>query len=312
MKHLVPLFGNSDGSDPMYNSLRSPSAEGLDVYEVLARGRTFSEELWLRTAEFLDADLPDKAQRHFHQCFWEMYVAASLLDTGLPLLPRPTRTRQSVGPDLHIAPNIWIEAIAVSAGAGPDAVPDSSSYADGTAFDVPDQQMKLRLIAGITEKRNKFEVYKAKGVVGPSDVCVVAINSALIPHHPDFSPPRIVRALMEFGFPVAVIDLTSNSIAEWTHEHRPTITKRSHNTVGQGLFRDGSCSGVSACIHSSTHYGAPPHMLGVDFKLVHNATAAVPLQRELIARADEYWIEGSELVTRNAHPSSRQPGSRAT
>ena len=215
------LFGAHDGTDPIYNRLRNPAPKKSDTSEILARGRARSEELWSRTAEFLDSDLPDKATRQFHQCFWEMYLAASLLDLNLALVPRAERKKPSVGPDLQVAPNIWLEAIAVTSGAGPDAVPDTTSGPANKAHDVPDEQITLRLISGITEKRNKFDSYRQNGIVGSDDVCIVALNAALVPPlNFEWFPPRIVRAVMEFGHPVVAMDRSSREIIERTNEHR--------------------------------------------------------------------------------------------
>ena len=279
------LFGAHDGTDPIYNRLRNPAPKKSDTSEILARGRALSEELWSRTAGFLDSDLPDKATRQFHQCFWERYLAASLLDLNLALVPRAERKKPSVGPDLQVAPNIWLEAIAVTSGAGQDAVPDTTSGPANKAHDVPDEQITLRLISGITEKRNKFDSYRQNGIVGSDDVCIVALNAALVPPlNFEWFPPRIVRAVMEFGHPVVAMDRSSREIIERTNEHQATITKLSGSAVPQGLFRDGSCSSVSACLYSIAHFGFAPHTLGVDFVRAHNPTASVPLRRELFQR----------------------------
>src|ERR1700687_2316210 len=176
------LFGIEAGADEMYNRVSKPRG---DAPRQLLNAREFSEQLWRRTANYVDADLPEKAAQHFHQAFWEMYLAASLLEVGLPLLPRTERKSPSSGPDLLIAPNIWVEAIAVTPGAGPDAVPDHSNDF-GKAYDVPDRELRLRLVSGMTEKRNKFESYRKKGLVGPDDVCVIAINGAMLPLYSDF------------------------------------------------------------------------------------------------------------------------------
>jgi len=139
---MTGLFGARGGSDVMYDQLRNPTA---DAPIQVTRGRAWSEELWALTSPYLDEDLPDKATRAFHQCFWEMYVAAALLDLGLPLVPRELRRRKNEGPDLQIAPNTWVEAIAVTRGAGPDAVPKYVSTPN-VVSDTPDEQLKLRQI----------------------------------------------------------------------------------------------------------------------------------------------------------------------
>src|SRR5579871_2856559 len=149
------LFAIDVGTDPMYNDVRNPPS---DAAEPLLNGREFCDRLWRRSADYLDADLPRKASQHFHQAFWEMYLAAALLANGLPLVSRSQRKNPGFGPDLQITPNIWVEAIAVTAGSGPDAVPDRSKDF-GKAHSVPDRELRLRLVSGMTEKRNKCESY---------------------------------------------------------------------------------------------------------------------------------------------------------
>ena len=288
------LFGIDLGADEMYNRVRNPPA---GAPKQLLDARNFSERLWHRTADYLDIDLPEKAAQHFHQAFWEMYLAAILLELGLPLVPRSRRKTPGRGPDLQIAPNIWVEAIAVTAGSGPDAVPSHHDEI-GKVYDVPERELRLRLVSGMTEKRNKFESYRSKGLVGADDICVVAINGAMLPIYGDFFPPRIIRALMEFGWPQAKIDLETRKIVEHGHMHQPSVNKLSGSAVAQGMFRDGSCSFLSACIYSGASYAYAEFPLGCDFIVVHNSTATVPLNRELITTGDECWIEGEALSYR--------------
>lgn len=187
---MIPRFGDNDGPDKQYNLLRRPAVNADDV---IHRGRAFSAKLWELTSDYVDSDLPDKATRQFHQCFWEMYVAAAMHDLSLPLVPRAMRKSPNAGPDLQIGPNVWIEAIAVTAGTGPDAI----VRPPGGFTSVPEEKIKLRLLSGLTEKRNKFDGYRKNGLVGKDDICVVAINDALAYGLSfEWDLPRIVRSVM--------------------------------------------------------------------------------------------------------------------
>ncbi len=293
---MVRLF-EKDGPDRAYSNLRHPAGENE---EYLIRGRAFCEKLWALTSNYLDADLPDKATRQFHQCFWEMYLAGALLDMGLPLVPRSARQKPGAGPDLQVGSNTWIEAIAVTSGSGPDAIVPP---AINVASDVPDEQMKLRLIFGVDEKRRKFERYRQNGLVGPDDICIVALNAALVqPVHFEWHPPRIVRALMEFGSPVLVLNRSNGQVVERTNYYQGSVKKMSGSSVSQGMFHDGTCSPISACLYSVVGILADKHPLGCDFHMVHNATAAVPLRRGFIQRGFEHWSEQDELVSHNHGP----------
>ncbi len=293
---MVPLF-ERDGPDRTYHNLWHPAGENE---EYLIRGRVFCERLWVVTSDYLDDDLPDKATRQFHQCFWEMYLAAALLNMGLPLVPRSARKQPRAGPDLQIGSNVWVEATAVTGGSGPDAiVPPPINVASS----VPDEQMKLRLIFGVDEKRKKFERYRQNGLVGCDDACIVALNAALVqPVHFEWHPPRIVRALMEFGSPVLVLNRSNGQVVERTNHYQASVVKMSGSSVSQAMFHDGTCGAVSACLYSVAGILSDEHPLGCDFHMVHNPTAAVPLRRGFIRRGIEHWSEHDELVSHNHGP----------
>lgn len=293
---MVALF-EKDGPDRAYNNLRYPAGENE---EYLMRGRGFCEKLWAQTSDYLDADLPDKATRQFHQCFWEMYLAAALLDLGLPLVPRSARKEPGAGPDLQVGPNVWFEAIAVTGGSGPDAIVPAPV---NVVSEVPDEQMKLRLIFGVDEKRKKFERYRQSGLVGADHICIVALNAALVqPVHFEWHPPRIVRALMEFGNPVLVLNRSTGHVVEHTNHYQAKVTKKSGSRVSQAMFHDGSSSVVSACLYSVAGVLHDKAVLGCDFHMVHNPTAAVPVRRGFIQRGIEHWSEQDELVSHDHGP----------
>lgn len=101
----MPLFNTVEGPDPIFMRLATAPAS----HEYLAEARAVAESLWARTRHFLDTDLAEKARLHFHQSFWEMYLASVLLDLGLPLVPRMNCASGALGPDLLVAPATWVE-----------------------------------------------------------------------------------------------------------------------------------------------------------------------------------------------------------
>ena len=59
----------------------------------------------------------------FHQCFWEMYLIAALLEQGFPVVERENKRYKKEGPDVQVGNlSVWFEAIAVTAGSGLDPV----------------------------------------------------------------------------------------------------------------------------------------------------------------------------------------------
>ncbi len=80
------------------------------------------EELWARYRPYCpDAHFLSDARKHFVQRTWEMYLACALMDVGFELSRPPPK-----GPDILTTldgSRLWIEAVAPTAGDGPDAVP---------------------------------------------------------------------------------------------------------------------------------------------------------------------------------------------
>lgn len=208
----MAFFDGRDSDDPTYLALR----DGDDPFAIEARGVV--DSLWQLAAPYVDDDIQRKASVAFHPHFWELYLAACLLGGGLRLVPRSKRGARDRGPDLQLAqPTVWIEAVAAMPGTGPDAVTDG---APGVARDVPDDAIKLRMLSAISEKVGKFKQYVQDGVIAPTELCVIAVNTGLAQRMwGDVEPPRIVRCLFPFGH--EVIDIA---------RHDGRVVGRQHGT----------------------------------------------------------------------------------
>ena len=109
------------------------------------------------TSQFLDRDAAQRARSNLHSVYWEMLLAAGLLEAGATLVPRSKRTPRNSGPDLlSESPKTWVEAVAADAGTGPDAVPPPPEL---TAYSVPDDEILLRITQAIERKRLKRDDY---------------------------------------------------------------------------------------------------------------------------------------------------------
>lgn len=280
-----------EGADPAYESLRKPANKycGECRQEFLA--------LWKLTADFLDRDLIDRARYSLHSAYWEMQVTGGLLEAGAVLVPREQRSPRNAGPDLLSAkPHVWIEAIAVEAGKGDDAVPTPP---EGVAYSVPDDQILLRIVQAIDAKRAKREDYVARGWLRASDPYIVAVNSGNLPNGKSELPlPRIVRAVFPFGHYAVSMDVRTGNITKGSYLHRPTIQKTSGAPVGTTLFEDPAFAGISACLYSVADAFNPPYSLARSLVLVHNPLATAPLPRDSFRGLMQYWREGDELQWR--------------
>ena len=156
----------------------------------------------------------------------EMYLTSSLLDQKLPVIATEERRhRKGKGPDIQVgAGEAWFEAIAASAGTGPDAVP---GYSFDHVAPVPDEAFKLRLTAAISEKFDKYRTYLAKGIVNESEPFVIAVSGGAVPHvHQDIFPPRIVSVLYPFGPEAVPFDLRTNTFGDSYFTYEGDIKKK--------------------------------------------------------------------------------------
>ena len=278
----------SAGTDPDYEALREPQ----DSYRAERRADVIA--LWSQTATFLDSDLTDHARVSFHAAYWEMLVAGGLREAGAELVPRERRDPRNSGPDLLSArPHAWIEAIAVKAGTGDDAVPTPEL---GVVHSVPDDQILLRITQALCAKNADRSKYIARGWVQESDPYVIAVNSGNIPSgKTEREPLRIVRAVFPFGHPSVLIDAESGHVTDGPHAYRNAIAKKAGALVKTTIFEDPAFAGISACLYSVADAFNPPRSLAGSLVIVHNPLATAPLQRESLRGLVQYWRDGDLL-----------------
>jgi len=171
------FFNSEAANDPFYMHLRD--ALGQKAYDA----RAFTNSLWERTIGYVDPDIQKKAEEQFHPRFWEMYLAATLLEQGFPVMGRERRRFRTKGPDVQIGNlDAWLEAIAVTAGTGLNTVQefDPESKIAINMLNLQDK-VKLRLTSAIHDKHQKYQTYKKNGIVKEGEPFIIAVNSALIP-----------------------------------------------------------------------------------------------------------------------------------
>jgi hypothetical protein len=285
-----------EGTDLGYQALRRPR----DTY--LASCRAAFEGLIADVAPYLDDDLELRLPADLPSVYWEAHVAAGLRQAGALLVPRVERTPRIAGPDLLLrTPRAWVEAATVSAGEGPDAVPEDEI---GVARSVPDDQIILRLTQAITQKRARYTHYLQRGWVAATDPFLVAVNSGTVPSGKAELPlPRIVRAVFPFGHMTLRVDTTSLEVTDSFYQHRPLISKTSGATVSTAMFEDPEFAGVSACIYSTSDAFNSPRSLSRSLVLVHNPLATAPFPRGALVNVREYWREGDKLMSNVTEPA---------
>jgi hypothetical protein len=294
MTHPCDVFEKS-GNDKHYIALKN------EINDQCKQAKEFVETLWQIAHRFVDPDVLDEIPNQFHTRFWELYLAASLVQVPLPLMESTRRD----GPDICILPNgatprTWVEAVSVSPGTGGDAVPEAPH---GVAADVPDEQMKLRLLSAFSEKVRKYHAYREKNWVAASEPYIIALNDGLIPtRYLDIGPPRVVRSLLPIGYEVLHIDTKIMKVVASSREYRPAVTKKSGTAIATTSFLNPEYSGISAVIYSPVDaINRPMDNLAGALLLFHNPLASNPLPRGFLKRGHEYWVESEQLKSKNWH-----------
>ncbi len=282
------LFAKT-GSDEIYNAIRE------EINPRCKRAKVFIESLWRKVNPFLDSDFSSKLPNELHQRFWELYMVASSLESGFQLALRNSG-RKNVGPDICIETEhdkrIWIEAVTALAGTGSDAVQETVL---GSACDVPDNQIKLRLLNSFDEKYKKYKQYIKDYLVEAGEAYIIALNAARIPSATkEIDIPRIVRALLPFGHQILHVDTNSFKIVNTTYGYQGAVVKRSGTKIPTTSFLSPEYSGISAVIYSCVDVFNYSSVLGSSLLLFHNPLASNPLPLGFLKRGFEYWVEGAE------------------
>jgi hypothetical protein len=272
-----------NGTDEVYCAIRD------EINPRCQEAKIFVEELWGKAHKYLDSDILKELPVQFHQRFWEIYLAASLLESGLNLQHSSGRD----GPDICIKANdgskIWVEAVTASPGQGNDAVQEAEI---GTVRSVPDDQIKLRLLNAFAEKSRKHKRYREKNWVSPEEPYIIAINAAQVPSaRRELEIPRIVRSLLLFGFQVLHLSRETSEVTGTSYEYQGEVIKASGTEIETTSFLNPEYSGISAVIYSCVDAFNYPTEISKSLLLFHNPLATAPLLLGFLKKGYEYWVD---------------------
>ncbi len=305
-------FFSVQGNDARYENLRSNS----DHQNI----RDFIEEMWEAYRPYADSDFLQSAQNDdFQARYWEMYLGCSLLRQNTQIEPREQRKERwgspDLGPDFRIiAPHpFWLEATTVGPGTGEDAVPEAEF---GVVRDVPDDQLKLRILQAIRDKAKQRLHFIEKGWIDHTDCYVVAVNLGKIPHVSDLHTPRLIRAVFGFGFLEVSRNVDFGERSNWRYQPQDHVVKQSSTLVSTRIFLDPEQSddpnyvgyeGLSAVLSSEMEpynsyepwFDHNKYMMGDDYCIVHNPRATNPLPHGFLKCGQEYWLNNERVLEFN-------------
>ncbi len=176
----------------------------------------------------------------------------------------------------------------------------------------PERETLLRLTSALYEKKKKFDRYRAAGVVGDDDICIVAIGgSELFPHAEGVGLSRIVRAVLPAGDEVFALDVATDELVDVSHKWREALRRTGHNKDGANkepvpttAFLDPDYAGISGVLYDSacvTNFRPPAQ---ARWTYVHNMMAPLRLPPEGLLCETEYWsyADGDDLIVRLRGP----------
>lgn len=301
---MIDLFGIDDPrADRAYINVRAATREGS------LRARAHCEELWREFEPFASKHFIAEFPYHFHQRWHEMYIAVTLLRTGLDIQCPPEGA-----PDVRVQYRdgsvLWIEAIAPTGGddSNPDRVvyPERKPGEPAVAYPVPTDQVTMRVSGALRSKAEKIKLYRDNGVIAPEHQALVAINVHDIPHGFYDAERYAFAATYGMGPQYVVFNRDSGTAAESGFQHRPQILRKSGAPVDLAPFLHDAFAHVSGALFSAADAANYPTPLGLDFMLLPNPNAAptytagqLPIGREwLLAPAGEgYTAEVIEHQT---------------
>jgi hypothetical protein len=263
------------------------------------RGRDFVADLFERSAAYLDPSLAHDLPTDFPSRFWEMYVTAMLLDSGIALRRSVNRPIMD-GPDLLVEDGTtWVEAVAAGPGLGADALVWPANYE--SAFHIPDERIKLRLLSALKEKQEKGKKYFAAGIVGPDHRYMVALNAGEVPlARTELHIPRILRTLFPIGPMEVVIDISSGAVTGSRYAYNRQVFKENGSAVATDSFLSPTSAPVSAVLYACVdeyNWSAP---LGDAILLVHNPSATNRLPDGFMKCGREY-LPGDQVIDVRDH-----------
>ena len=281
-----------------------PGRQELYAAKLAASCKAFVDS-GLADPKFID-ELVSGSDSKFWSCVSEALLAERLKDKTFP-----TRAKPGYGPDLLVLcgnRKVWIESICPE----PTGLPDAwLNIQPNTVGDFPHQAILLRWTAALKAKAEKllgssdgqFPGYLAKGVVGPDEPYVIAVNGCRLRHGP-FSAllgisqfPFAAEAVFPIGPYQLQISRETLKVVERGHQVRFHIENRNKALVPTSMFLDPHFAAVSAVwateLDGSSVVGNQERSV-----VVHNPLAKNIVPVGFLNADDEYMAvkDGDEYV----------------
>lgn len=274
-------------ADISYLNTRTPGHEGAQ------RARANCDDLWRDFEPYATDHFLLEFPYRIHQRWFEMYLAVSLLRSGLDI-----RCLKDSAPDVQVRIDdrtVWIEAIAPSGGGpnNPDRViqpPPRDENGAPVAFRLPTEKVILRVRGALHDKSQKIAKYRSAGIIAPQDQAMIAVNLRDVPH--GFYDPQkyALGAVYGQGDQYVVLDRNSGDVIRQGFGHRPTLLRSSGSAVDMAPFLKPGMEHVTAALVSAVDAANCPQRAGFDFLILPNPTASPTYTKSQIRLGMEWTL----------------------
>ncbi len=248
------------------------------------------EILWKTYEKYADKHFKKQFKKDFHSRTWEMYLGNIFLKNNIKII-EPKKE----GPDIKMevsGKNIWVEAVTTKTNKKNEDI--LKKWGTGKiAYDIPHDEMILRLTNSFTSKWKEYRKNIEKGIIQEDEPYIIAINRGIFPY-PDPDVPLIFKPLFGLGYFTLSIDLETKERESYMSK-KEHVEKQNESKVTQDLFKNSQYEGVSAVIYSIKDVLNSPKKIGSDCMLIHNPMAKNKIDHKTLNFLEQWeWITDKE------------------
>lgn len=265
-------FDSQEKNSPIYNKL-------LEDYN--EHCRTEIDKLWQKYKKYADSKFKSQIKKDVYQSLWEMSLTCYVLDDFII-------TSKDYGPDIIVEfsdyKNILIEAISVTKGESDNKVPDMIF---GEVASVPTDQIALRILHALSEKKKQYSKQLENGYFEPTDPYIIAINVGQL----DFfdSEDALFRIMCGRGHQVCHFPS-----GEFAYQHQPYIIKKNGGKIDTGLFRLDEFNMISAIMLTGYKVCSGYQPIEERLYILHNPFAKNKIPTKIFRCHKEYICDMSD------------------
>lgn len=222
---------------------------------------------------------------------WEAMLYKHLRTSGYTLRGCTTRSGQH-GPDFGVVTDggvIWVEATVPAPVGVPTDYLEQPRVEEVRVKSKPDQERVLRCASVIADKQKKLNEYRRKGIIGPHDPTVIALNICRLSDWDVEGTgisqyPLAMETLFPIG-PIAVSISPDGTMGPMQNTVREYLKKSNGDDIPAAFFLEPQFADVSAVIQAHQRDMFQRELI---LSTIHNPLATNPLPLGLFSPDKEF------------------------